>query len=72
MQKYIAIFWPSFLVAGISTILFSTFVDPDLFMDAVGLQDASRLGIYSITWLYFWFMGIVTAMLTCYFSKPVK
>ena len=71
MQKVIAVLWPSFLVAGAATILFSTFVDPDLFADAIGTQDISRLGIYSITWLLFWLMGIVTAVLTCYFLKPV-
>lgn len=72
MQKYIAIFWPSFLVAGVATILFSTYIDPDLLLHGLGLENVSRLGIYSIAWLIFWVMGIITATLTCYFLKPVK
>ena len=72
MQKTIAVLWPSFLVAGIATILFSTFVDPDLFLAGMGLEDVSRLAIYSTAWLCFWIMGIITAVLTCYFLKPVE
>ena len=72
MQKYIAVLWPSFLVAGAATVLFSTFIDPDLLLHGMGLMNISRLGVYSIAWLCFWIMGIVTALLTCYFLKPVK
>ncbi len=72
MQKAVAILWPSFLVAGVATILFSTLIDPDILIHGLGLEVAGRLAIYSIAWLGFWLMGIVTAGLTCFFLNPLK
>ncbi len=72
MQKVVAILWPSFLVAGVATILFSTLIDPDILIRGLGLEDMSRLAIYSIAWLCFWVMGIISAIFTCYFLKPIK
>jgi len=45
IQKVIAVLWPSFLVAGVETIVFFTIFDPlNVFID----YDVSRLGAYSI------------------------
>ena len=45
VQRVIAILWPSFITAGIATILFTVTFDPDvIFID----YDISRLGVYSI------------------------
>jgi len=67
IQRVIAILWPSFLTAGIATILFTTAFDPVvIFAD----QDVSRLGFYSICFFLFWLFGALTAATTCYFLKP--
>ena len=67
IQRVIAILWPSFITAGIATVLFTTAFDPDvIFAD----YDISRLGVYTISFFLFWLFGAVTAMATCFFLKP--
>ena len=67
IQRVVAILWPSFITAGIATVLFTTAFDPDvLFVD----YDISRLGAYSISFFLFWLFGAVTALATCYFLVP--
>jgi hypothetical protein len=69
IQRVIAILWPSFITAGIATVLFTVAFDPaELFFD----YDISRLGIYTISFFLFWLFGAITAMSTCYFLKPCQ
>jgi len=69
IQKFIAVLWPSFLVAGLETILFFTLFDPlNVFMD----YDVTRLGAYSIGFLLFWAFAILPCVLTMYFARPCK
>ena len=67
VQRVVAILWPSFITAGIATILFNTAFDPEvLFVD----YDISRLGAYSISFFLFWIFGALTALATCFFLRP--
>jgi len=67
IQRVVAILWPSFITAGIATVLFTTAFDPAvIFFD----YDISRLGIYTICFFMFWSLGAITAAATCYFLKP--
>ena len=69
IQRVIAILWPSFIMAGIATVLLTTAFDPtQLFFD----YEISRLAGYSICFFLFWFFGAVTAAATCYFLKPCQ
>jgi hypothetical protein len=69
IQRVIAILWPSFITAGIATVLFTVAFDPaELFFD----YDVSRLGVYTICFFLFWLFGAITAMATCYFLKPCE
>jgi len=69
IQRVVAILWPSFVTAGIATVLFTTAFDPAvIFID----YDISRLGCYSICFFAFWFFGAATAAATCYFLKPCQ
>ncbi len=69
IQRVIAILWPSFLTAGIATVLLTTAFDPtEILFD----HDISRLGGYSICFFSFWLFGAVTAAATCYFLKPCQ
>jgi hypothetical protein len=69
VQKVIAVLWPSFLVAGIETVVFFTLFDP-LFV----LQEYSitRVGAYSIGFFLFWAFTMIPSMLTLYFVRPCK
>lgn len=68
-QKVIAILWPSFVVAGIETIVFFTLFDPEnVFID----YNISRLGAYSVGFFLFWIFAILPCMLTMYFARPCK
>lgn len=53
IQKVISVLWPSFLTAGIATILFFTAFDPQLMMALGGFEQVSRLGGYTIGFFYF-------------------
>lgn len=67
VQRLVAVFWPSFITAGIATILLTSIFDPDvIFID----YDVSRLGVYSMTFFLFWLFGAVTALSTCFFLRP--
>jgi len=67
IQRIIAILWPSFITAGIATILFFTAFDPGvIFID----YDISRVGAYSVGFFLFWLFGAVTSITTCFFLRP--
>ena len=69
IQKAMAVLWPSFLVAGLETIIFFTIFDPlNVFID----YDVSRLGAYSIGFFLFWAFTILPCILTLYFARPCK
>lgn len=69
-QKLISIFWPSFLVAGLGTMLFFTAIDPEELISPSWLVNLSRLEIYTVGFLFLWVLGILACFLTCYFQKP--
>ena len=70
IQKVVAVLWPSFLTAGVATILFFTAFDPlDLGM-ILGLDTLGRLEAYSIGFFIFWLLTSSSCALTCYFQKP--
>lgn len=69
IQKIIAVFWPSFLTAGMATIVFFTAFDPlHLFSE----YDFSRLGMYSIGFFLFWVITGISSGLSLYFSCPCE
>lgn len=68
-QKWIAILWPSFLVAGIETVVFFTLFDPQLVFAG---YDISRVGSYSVGFFLFWGFAILPCMLAVYFAKPCR
>ena len=70
IQKVIAVFWPSFLTAGVATILFFTAFDPQLLMAVSGYGEISRIGGYTVGFFLFWLLTSSTCLLTCYFQRP--
>lgn len=70
VQKLVSVLWPSFLTAGVATILFFTAFDPyDLGM-ALGIEELDRLEAYSIGFFAFWILTASSCALTCYFQRP--
>ena len=67
VQRVVAILWPSFITAGIATILFFTAFDPTIIFVE---YDISRVGAYSMGFFLFWLLGAVTAIATCFFLRP--
>jgi len=72
IQKFIAVLWPSFLTAGVATILFFTAFDPELILSISGYGEISRLGGYTIGFFLFWLLTSSSCALTCYFQRPCK
>lgn len=66
-QSISAVLWPSFLTAGVATIVFFTVFDPHE-LDAIG--DLSRLAVYSIGFFVFWGLMAISSCATQYFLKP--
>jgi hypothetical protein len=68
MQKCIAVLWPSFLTAVVATgVFFSAFDPDDLFPFGADLE-ISRLGVYTIGFLLFWLVSIISGIGTLYFA----
>jgi len=72
IQKVIAVLWPSFLTAGLATILFFTAFDPELILSVSGYGDISRMAGYTIGFFLFWLLTSLSCALTCYFQRPCK
>jgi len=70
IQKIVAILWPSFLVAGVATVLFFTVFDPERLLMDKSWGNISRLGAYSIGFFLFWLLTASSCALTCYFMRP--
>ena len=47
-QRVIAVLWPSFLTAGLATVLYFLVFDPEELVRAGIIADISRLGAYTI------------------------
>lgn len=72
MQRIIWIMWPSFIVAGLMTIVFFTLVDPaDLSIFGVSLQDY-RIATYSSGFLLFWVFFAGDSWLTLFFQRDAN
>ena len=70
IQRVIAVLWPSFLIAGVATILFFTAFDPQLIMAVSGYGEISRMAGYTIGFFIFWLLTASSCALTCYFQRP--
>lgn len=71
VQRVIAILWPSFLMAGVATVVVFTAFDPQELAASRGYTEpVSRLGAYSIGFFLFWLLTLSSSMLTCYFQQP--
>lgn len=70
IQKIISILWPSFLTAGVATILFFTVFDPHMIMGISGYPHITRMAGYTVGFFLFWILTSTSCVLTCYFQRP--
>jgi hypothetical protein len=70
IQRYIAVLWPSFIMAGVATIVFFTMFDPVEITACVGGPDISRLGAYTLGFFSFWVLTSSSCALAIFFNKP--
>ena len=70
LQQLISILWPSFLTAGLATVLFFTAFDPVGLSLLAGGPEVTRLGGYTIGFFAFWLLTSISSALTCYFRRP--
>lgn len=69
LKRLIPVLWPSFLVAGVADIIFTTLFDPlDILVHGEPLFD-ERIAAYTLLFFAFWALGIASSMLTCYFQR---
>lgn len=68
------VLWPSFLVAGVGSILFFAAVDPLLLRDAgpQRFENLSREAGYALGFLFFWALAAGAAALTLYMVRSVR
>ena len=64
-RRLMWILWPSFLFAGIGTVLFFVLLDP-VDLRFVGPLELSRKAGYSIGFLFFWTLAAGSSALTCF------
>jgi hypothetical protein len=66
-----AVLWPSFLTAGVATMVFFANIDPlTLRAQTAPDWDISREGGYTIGFLMFWAVCIASSALTLFLFRP--
>jgi hypothetical protein len=79
VQRVSAVLWPSFLFAGVATMVFFALIDPLVLLDCQGVPPLSRTGAYSLGFFLFWLLTAGASMCTLYFlgtrippRKPIE
>lgn len=71
VQVISAVFWPSFVFAGIANSLFFAFIDPYLLITELGLKSADDMSVYSVGFFAFWALIIASSICTQYLLRPL-
>ena len=67
VQRVSAVLWPSFLLAGLATIVFFALLDPLSMIDYHGEPPLSRTAAYSLGFFGFWLLTSGASLATLYF-----
>lgn len=70
IQRVISVLWPSFLIAGVATIMCFTVFDPAEIAACLGIDHIDRSGAYTVGFFLFWLMNVASSLLTVYFLRP--
>ncbi|KAA3623497.1 MAG: hypothetical protein DWQ08_11520 [Proteobacteria bacterium] len=72
IQRVVSVFWPSFLMAGVATVVFFAVFDPHDLVAPTWFPNLSRLGAYTIGFFLFWMLTATSCLLTCLFQRPIN
>ena len=67
VQRVSAVLWPSFLLAGLATVVFFALLDPFAMIEYHGEAPLSRTAAYSLGFFAFWLLTSATSLATLYF-----
>jgi hypothetical protein len=69
-QRIASVLWPSFCVAAISTLLFFSFMDPELLgLALMPEREISALTGYGFSFFFFWLVGLMSSGMTMYLRR---
>ena len=68
MRKLIWVFWPSFIVADLGTILLFSLLDP-VELRFVGPLELERNAGYTIGFFFLWALGAGSSAFTCWLQR---
>lgn len=72
-QAIAAILWPSFLAAGLATMLFFAFVDPESLRDTmVDSLDFGRMSGYGLGFFFFWLVTLVSSAISVFLLRTAR
>jgi len=69
MQRLFHILWPSFIIAGIADIIFTSAFDPLEIVYRGEPLIEHRIAAYTIGFFFFWVICIGSSAMTCYFQR---
>lgn len=72
LKTCVTILWPSFISAGLATILFFAAFDPQELLVATRFAESERMPVYSVGFFLFWLLTAFSGWLTCFFNNPGK
>jgi hypothetical protein len=67
VQRVSAVLWPSFLLAGLATMVFFALLDPFVMIEYQGEPPLSRTAAYSLGFFGFWLLTGGASLATLYF-----
>ena len=69
-QDLAAVLWPSFLAAGVATMLFFAFFDPVELVPAMAIPyELSRMQGYGIGFFFFWLITAVSSAMSVFLAR---
>jgi len=71
-RRWMWILWPGFLVAIPAVGVVFTLVDPDDIHLLGSPHEASRLGAYTVGFLFLWGVGVAASALTEFLRRPPR
>ena len=71
-QRFGAVIWLSFMMAGAATGVFFSVLDPDDLRHCVPFPEVSRTAAYSIGFLLFWLLTATSGLLAVTFTYPAN
>ena len=71
IQHWVSVLWPSFIMAGIATILTFAYIDPGVLLHC-GPDEDCRMRAYSIGFFFYWALTGFSSFFTCFFLRPCE